>query len=313
MKNNQITKKPLNISVQDITPHIIKIEKKKKLLKKPDWLRIRLPVVTKTARNVKKILRKNKLYSVCEEAQCPNLSECFNRGTATFMILGFICTRKCPFCAVIKGRPILPDQNEPKKLFSVITKLNLKYVVLTSVTRDDLSDGGAQHFQNCIHAIRKIKNIKIEILVPDFRNKINIALNIIRNCPPDIFNHNIENIPRLYSIIRPGANYNNSLYLLNTFKKYCPNIPTKSGLMLGLGEKKKEVFSVLKDLKKNGVSIITLGQYMQPSINHLPVKKYISPKEFFVFKEYALSLGFSYVFCGPLVRSSYHADQQNLN
>ncbi len=279
-------------------------------MKKPDWLRIRLPVVTKNVKNIKLLLRKYKLYSVCEEAQCPNLSECFNRSTATFMILGFICTRKCPFCAVIKGRPIIPDDQEPEKLYHVIMKLNLKYVVLTSVTRDDLYDGGAKHFYNCIRFIRNIKNIKVEILVPDFRKNIKIALKIIRKCPPDVFNHNIENVPRLYSIIRPGANYQHSLTLLRTFKKYCPDIPTKSGLMLGLGEYPDEVFSVLKDLKKNGVSIITIGQYMQPSKKHLPVKKYITPQDFDLFQKYAISLGFRHVFCGPLVRSSYHADQQ---
>ena len=269
-----------------------------------------MPIITKNVSNIKVLLRKYKLYSVCEEAQCPNLSECFNRGTATFMILGFICTRKCPFCAVIKGRPIIPDDQEPEKLYHLIMKLHLKYVVLTSVTRDDLYDGGAKHFYNCIRFIRNIKDIKIEILVPDFRKNIKVALKMFSKCPPDVFNHNIENVPRLYPVIRPGANYQHSLKLLRKFKKYCPDVPTKSGLMLGLGEHPDEVFSVLNDLKKNGVSIITIGQYMQPSKKHLPVKKYISPKDFNLFQKYAISLGFRYVFCGPLVRSSYHADQQ---
>ncbi|AEH39761.1 lipoic acid synthetase (FeS enzyme) [Buchnera aphidicola (Cinara tujafilina)] len=251
MKNNKINKKKsLNIPTNDITSNINKIEKNIKILKKPDWLRVRFPVITTNINNIKSILRKNKLYSVCEEAQCPNLFECFNRGTATFMILGFICTRKCPFCAVKKGRPIVPDYYEPQKLYNVVMKLKLKYVVLTSVTRDDLHDGGAQHFYNCIRFIRNIKNIKIEILVPDFRNKTKIALNIFQSCPPDVFNHNIENVPRLYPSIRPGSNYHHSLNFLYTFKKYCPNIPTKSGLMLGLGERHDEVLSVLKDLKK---------------------------------------------------------------
>lgn len=290
----------------------INTEKNIIYLKKPNWLRVRLPTNINKIFNIKQILRKNDLYSVCEEAKCPNLSECFNRGTATFMILGKVCTRKCPFCAVIKGRAMEPNIYEPNKLFTAILQLNLKYVVLTSVTRDDLKDGGAQHFCNCILAIRKIKKIKIEILVPDFRGKNKIALNIFKQCLPDIFNHNIENVPRLYSIVRPGAKYKISLNLLKKFHQYFPNIPTKSGLMLGLGEHKKEVFSVLKDLKNVGVSIITLGQYMQPSKKHLLVKKYITPKEFFTYKKYALSLGFKYVFSGPLVRSSYHADKFNI-
>ncbi|VAX76505.1 lipoyl synthase [Buchnera aphidicola] len=282
------------------------------ILKKPNWLKIRLPSNFNKINKVKEILKKNTLHSVCEEAQCPNLPECFNQGTATFMILGDICTRKCPFCAVKKGRALALDTEEPKKIFNTAVQLNLKYIVLTSVSRDDLKDGGAQHFSNCIYEIRKKKDIKIEILVPDFRKKEKVALDVINKYPPDIFNHNIENVPRLYSIVRPGANYNNSLNLLYKFKNMCPKIPTKSGLMLGLGESKQEVIDVLKDLKSVGVSVITIGQYMQPSQNHLSVQKYVTPKEFVILKDIALSLGFDKVFCGPLVRSSYHAHKQYL-
>ncbi|VFP85868.1 Lipoyl synthase [Buchnera aphidicola (Cinara pseudotaxifoliae)] len=280
------------------------------VLKKPKWLKIRLPSNLKKIDKIKNILKQNNLHSVCEEANCPNLSECFNQGTATFMILGSICTRKCPFCAVKKGRPLEVDSEEPKKIFQVTNKLNLKYVVLTAVSRDDLKDGGANHFAKCIYELRKKKNIKIEILVPDFRRKEKTALNIFTQYPPDVFNHNIENVPRLYTEVRPGASYINSLNLLHQFKKMCPDVPTKSGIMLGLGEKKKEIISVLKDLKSVGVSIITIGQYMQPSKYHLSVKKYITPSEFNEFKKIASSLGFVKVFCGPLVRSSYHAEQQ---
>ncbi|VFP81091.1 Lipoyl synthase [Buchnera aphidicola (Cinara kochiana kochiana)] len=308
-------KNKINISYKDkkdtyLISNILPSNTTSSILKKPKWLKVKLPSNTNKINNIKNILKHHNLHSVCEEAHCPNLSECFNKGTATFMILGSICTRKCPFCAVQKGRPKIIDINEPKKIFNVSVKLNLKYVVLTSVSRDDLKDGGANHFSNCIREIRKTKNIKIEILVPDFRGKEQIALNIINQYPPDVFNHNIENVPRLYSSVRPGASYINSLNLLNQFKKMCPKIPTKSGIMLGLGEKKQEVISVLKDLKKVGVSIVTIGQYMQPSKYHLSVKKYITPQEFTNFKHAALSIGFSKVFCGPLVRSSYHADKQ---
>uniref|UniRef100_A0A451DFD8 Lipoyl synthase n=1 Tax=Buchnera aphidicola (Cinara pseudotsugae) TaxID=2518978 RepID=A0A451DFD8_9GAMM len=280
------------------------------ILKKPKWLKIRLPSNLKKINKIKNILKNHKLHSVCEEANCPNLSECFNQGTATFMILGSICTRKCPFCAVKKGRPLAVDLNEPKKILQVTNQLNLKYIVLTAVSRDDLKDGGANHFAKCIYELRKKKNTKIEILVPDFRGKEKIALNIFNKYPPDVFNHNIENVPRLYTKVRPGANYINSLNLLNQFKEICPNVPTKSGIMLGLGEEKKEIIAVLKDLKSVGVSIITIGQYMQPSKYHLSVKKYITPREFKEFENISLSLGFLKVFCGPLVRSSYHAEKQ---
>lgn len=310
LKNNKsCAKKEKNIYN---IPHILTPKRNHSLLKKPKWLKIRLPSNLKKINEVKKILNNNQLHSVCEEANCPNLPECFNQRTATFMILGSICTRKCLFCAVKKGRALTVDKNEPKNIFNVVIKLNLKYVVLTSVSRDDLRDGGAQHFLQCMRKIRQKKNIKIEILVPDFRGKEKIALDIINKSPPDVFNHNLENVPRLYSIIRPGANYRNSLNLLHYFKTIRPNVPTKSGLMLGLGENKSEIISVLKDLKKVGVSIITMGQYLQPSKNHLPVKKYVTPKEFIELRDIALSIGFSRVFSGPFVRSSYHADKQYL-
>ncbi|CAL4320925.1 Lipoyl synthase [Buchnera aphidicola (Periphyllus testudinaceus)] len=280
------------------------------MLKKPDWIKIKLPINSIKVKKITQILRKNNLNTVCEEAKCPNLIECFNKGTATFLILGFICTRKCPFCGVKKGRPNNVDLNEPKKLAQVILYMGLKYVVLTSVNRDDLKDGGMSQFVKCIYEIRKIKNIKIEILVPDFRKKEDIALKLIKKNLPDIFNHNIETVPRLYNIIRPGANYKKSLHLLKIFHKQFPKIPTKSGLMVGLGEKKNEIFQVLKDLYRNGVSMLTIGQYLQPSNTHLPVKKYLTMEEFSTIKEKAFLIGFKHVFCGPLVRSSYHAYDQ---
>ncbi|WP_343187941.1 lipoyl synthase [Buchnera aphidicola (Periphyllus koelreuteriae)] len=280
------------------------------MLKKPDWIKIKIPLNSIKVQKVKKILRNYSLNTVCEEAQCPNLTECFNKGSATFLILGYICTRKCPFCSVKKGRPNKIDKNEPKKLAKVISYMNLKYVVLTSVNRDDLKDGGISQFIQCIHEIRKIKKIKIEILVPDFRKKEKIALKLIKNNLPDIFNHNIETVPRLYNIIRPGANYYNSLKLLYNFNIKFPMIPTKSGLMVGLGETTSEIFKVLKDLYNHGVSMLTVGQYLQPSKNHFPVKKYLNNLEFNKIKETALLIGFKHVFCGPLVRSSYHAYDQ---
>ncbi|CAL4320974.1 Lipoyl synthase [Buchnera aphidicola (Chaitophorus sp. 3695)] len=280
------------------------------MLKKPNWIKIKLPNNFSNVKNFKKILRQRSLKTVCEEAQCPNLNECFNNGTATFMILGSICTRKCPFCAVKKGQPKYLDQNEPKNLAKVIHHMNLNYVVITSVNRDDLKDGGALHFSKCIKEIRKIKNIKIEILVPDFRKKENLALKLIEKNLPDIFNHNLENVPRLYKNIRPGANYKNSLNLLNKFHKKFPHIPTKSGLMVGLGEKKYEIFQVIQDLYDNGVSMLTIGQYLQPSRLHVSVKKYLNLEEFKEIKKQAFLIGFKYVFCGPLVRSSYHAFSQ---
>ncbi|WP_367672103.1 lipoyl synthase [Buchnera aphidicola] len=297
---------------QVITPGIIKKYQynNNNVLSKPNWIKIKLPLFSENINRLKKILKDNNLHTVCQEAMCPNLSECFNNKTATFMILGNICTRRCPFCAVDKGRPNVVNKEEPKKLSEVVLKMGIKYVVITSVNRDDLKDGGAKQFSKCIKYLRMQKYLKVEILVPDFRKKMKIAINIISKYPPHVFNHNIENVPRLYKIIRPGANYIHSLKLLNFFKKKNPNVPTKSGLMLGLGEKNAEIIKVLKDLRDNGVSMLTLGQYLQPSDKHLPVKKYISPIEFQYFEREAFSMGFSNVFCGPLVRSSYHAHLQ---
>ncbi|CAL4321573.1 Lipoyl synthase [Buchnera aphidicola (Mindarus abietinus)] len=283
------------------------------MLKKPNWIKIKVPTNSEKIDTMINRLRKKKLNSVCEEAKCPNLRECFNNGTATFMILGKICTRKCPFCAILNGRPMPIDKDEPKNLALTIHSMNINYVVITSVARDDLRDGGAKHFLKCIKEIRKKKNIKIEILVPDFRKKVQIALDILELELPDIFNHNLENVPRLYSEIRPGANYFSSLNLLNIFKIRNPNIPTKSGLMLGLGETEKEVIQVMKDLRNNGVNMITIGQYLQPSKFHLTVKRYITPQEFKDFQKEALSMGFTNAFCGPFVRSSYHAKDQIKN
>ncbi|QCI27183.1 lipoyl synthase [Buchnera aphidicola] len=283
---------------------------KNKKLSKPNWIRIKLPKSFFYINKIKNILKTNSLHTVCEEALCPNLPECFNNKTATFMILGNICTRKCPFCAVKKGRPNIIDKNEPYKLSKTVFQMGIKHIVITSVNRDDLKDGGAKHFVKCIKKLRINKKIKIEILVPDFRNSIKYSIDILSTYPPDIFNHNLENVPRLYKIIRPGANYQKSLYLLNYFKQKNPNIPTKSGLMLGLGETKEEIIQVLKDLRENGVNMLTLGQYLQPSKNHISVKKYITIEEFQYYKNQALSMGFTNAFCGPLVRSSYHANKQ---
>ncbi|QIQ41857.1 MAG: lipoyl synthase [Buchnera aphidicola (Microlophium carnosum)] len=280
-------------------------------LNKPDWIKIKIPVNTSRISQIKHALRKNNLHSVCEEAHCPNLSECFNNGTATFMILGSICTRNCPFCAVSHGAPNPINAEEPQKLSNTIFDMGINYVVITSVVRDDLYDGGAQHFVNCIQAIRNKNTVKIEILVPDFRGRIELILNIFNDALPDIFNHNIENVPRMYKKIRPGANYKRSLLLLESFKKKYFNIPTKSGLMLGIGEKDIEIIQVMKDLYSNGVTLLTVGQYLQPSIYHLPVKRYIPLAEFENIKQEALSIGFTSAFCGPFVRSSYHASFQS--
>ncbi|GFN46057.1 lipoyl synthase [Candidatus Regiella insecticola] len=281
------------------------------LLAKPDWLKIKLPVDSHRIQAIKAAMRKNGLHSVCEEASCPNLSECFNHGTATFMILGAICTRRCPFCDVAHGRPLAPDSNEPEKLAQTIKDMGLRYVVITSVDRDDLRDGGAQHFADCIAAIRaKNPGIKIETLVPDFRGRMDRALAILATAPPDVFNHNLENVPRIYRQVRPGATYEKSLKLLKAFKAAHPSIPTKSGLMVGLGETKAEIIEVMQDLRRHDVTMLTLGQYLQPSRHHLPVKRYVSPSEFDEMKEQATAMGFTHAACGPLVRSSYHADLQ---
>ncbi len=281
------------------------------VLRKPEWMRIKLPPSSQKIEHIKSTLRKNKLHSVCEEASCPNLAECFNHGTATFMIMGAICTRRCPFCDVAHGRPLPLDPEEPKKLALTIKEMNLKYVVITSVDRDDLRDGGAQHFADCIREIREHSpQTRIEILTPDFRGRMEQALEVFRETPPDVFNHNLETAPRMYRVARPGADYKWSLELLRRIKEMHPHVPTKSGVMMGLGETNEEIVQVLKDLREHGVNMLTLGQYLQPSRHHLPVKRYVPPAEFDELKDVAMELGFSHAACGPFVRSSYHADLQ---
>ena len=281
------------------------------LLRKPDWMRIKLPPSSQKIEHIKSTLRKNKLHSVCEEASCPNLAECFNHGTATFMIMGAICTRRCPFCDVAHGRPLALDPDEPKKLALTIKEMGLKYVVITSVDRDDLRDGGAQHFADCIKQIREHSpQTRIEILTPDFRGRMEQALEVFRDTPPDVFNHNLETAPRMYRVARPGADYKWSLELLRRIKEMHPHVPTKSGVMMGLGETNEEIVEVLKDLRAHGVNMLTLGQYLQPSRHHLPVKRYVPPAEFDELKDVAMALGFTHAACGPFVRSSYHADLQ---
>ncbi|MEM0912205.1 MAG: lipoyl synthase [Pseudomonadota bacterium] len=295
--------------VKHIPITIIPTEKEQ-MLRKPEWIKIKLPRATDRIEHIKKTLRKNKLHSVCEEASCPNLSECFNHGTATFMILGDICTRRCPFCDVAHGKPLPPSAEEPLKLATTIAEMDLKYVVITSVDRDDLRDGGAKHFVDCINAIREHSpKTKIEVLVPDFRGRMDRALDIFKAGTPDVFNHNLETIPRLYRECRPGANYNWSLQLLQKFKQQHPDIPTKSGLMMGMGETAEEMQIVLSDLRRHDVDMLTLGQYLQPSKHHYPVKRYVTPKEFDQLGHFAKEIGFSHAACGPMVRSSYHADK----
>ena len=282
------------------------------IARKPAWLR----VPTKTSRKVqliKDVLRKNRLATVCEEASCPNLNECFSNGTATFMIMGDICTRRCPFCDVGHGKPLPLDENEPSNLSKAIAEMNLKYVVITSVDRDDLRDGGAQHFADCISSARKkIPQLKIEVLVPDFRGRMDVALDILSDSPPDVFNHNIETIQDLYRKVRPGANYEWSLRLLSEHLSRNPKVPTKSGLMVGLGETKTDIFKTIDDLRSNGVTMLTIGQYLQPSVNHLKIERFVHPEEFEEYAKYALNVGFTHAVCGPLVRSSYHAEKQAL-
>jgi lipoic acid synthetase len=278
--------------------------------RKPEWIRMKAPDSARY-QEIKRVLRENNLHTVCEEASCPNIGECFSGGTATFMILGDICTRRCPFCDVAHGKPLPPDVNEPENLARTIAQMKLKYVVITSVDRDDLLDGGAQHFVDCIKAVRAHSpNIKIEILVPDFRGRLDVAMQILREAPPDVMNHNLETIPRLYKQARPGSDYQNSLNLLKTFGELYPNIPTKSGLMLGLGETDEEILQVMRDLRAHNVSMLTLGQYLQPSVHHLPVMRYVEPKIFDALREKADAMGFNNTASGPMVRSSYHADAQ---
>jgi lipoic acid synthetase len=284
---------------------------KESMLRKPSWLRIKLPRSSDRIDSIKANLRKHNLHSVCEEASCPNLSECFNHGTATFMILGDICTRRCPFCDVGHGRPLAVDTEEPKKLALSLKDMALKYVVITSVDRDDLRDGGAQQFADCVKEIHEqAPNTKIELLVPDFRGRMDRALEILNQHPPHVFNHNLETAPRLYTKARPGANYQWSLDLLKKFGEANPTVNTKSGLMVGLGETNEEILQVMRDLRSHGVTMLTIGQYLQPSKDHLPVERYVHPDEFNMFQEEAVKMGFEHAACGPLVRSSYHADKQ---
>ena len=288
----------------------IRPDSERKPIKKPNWIRIRHANSSKV-NELKKTLRSQGLFTVCEEAQCPNLSECFNHGTATFMIMGQICTRRCPFCDVAHGRPKPLDKNEPEHLADTISKMALKYVVITSVDRDDLRDGGASHFKDCIDNIRKkTPLVKIEVLTPDFRGRVDKALNIFDDCAPDVFNHNLETVPSLYPKVRPGSDYEQSLDLLKSFKERHPHVKTKSGLMLGVGETNTQVINVLKDLREHQVDMLTLGQYLQPSRHHLAVEEYITPEQFEKYKMIAIDLGFSQVASGPMVRSSYHADLQ---
>ncbi|HLD17382.1 MAG TPA: lipoyl synthase [Coxiellaceae bacterium] len=288
----------------------VKIEQGISVLKKPEWIRIKLST-GQAVQQLKAKLRENKLFTVCEEASCPNLNECFSHGTATFMIMGDKCTRRCTFCDVGHGRPDPLDPNEPANLAKTIQDMNLKYVVITSVDRDDLRDGGAQHFTECVKAVRAAQpSIKIEVLVPDFRGRMEKALAAMPDGLPDVFNHNTETVPRLYKQVRPGSDYAWSLQLLKEFKAQFPGIPTKSGLMLGLGETNEEIKAVLRDLRAHEVDMLTLGQYLQPSRFHAPVTRYVTPHEFIELGDYAKSIGFTSVASGPLVRSSYHADLQ---
>lgn len=279
-------------------------------LPKPAWIRGKRSI-SQDVEYLAKVMRESNLHTVCEEAACPNMGECFRHGTASFMIMGGICTRQCAFCNVAHGHPVSLDNDEPQNLGHFIRSMRLKYVVITSVNRDDLPDGGANHFARCIQAIRGLcEGVKIEILVPDFRGKSAVALKAIHEALPDVFNHNLETVPRLYRRVRPGADYFGSLGLLKHFKGYYENIPTKSGLMLGLGETLDEVREVMNDLRAHGCNMLTLGQYLRPSPNHLPVERYVIPDEFDQLREIGLEMGFSHVASGPMVRSSYHADLQ---
>lgn len=279
-------------------------------LKKPEWIRVRAPSSPRFY-EIKKILREHHLHTVCEEASCPNIGECFSKGTATFMIMGDICTRRCPFCDVGHGRPLPLDPDEPGNLAKTIAALSLKYVVITSVDRDDLRDGGAQHFVDCIRAVReRSPATQIEVLVPDFRGRLERALAILADAPPDVMNHNLESVPRLYKQVRPGSDYAHSLQLLQEFKTRVPGVPTKSGLMVGLGETDYEILAAMRDMRAHGIDMLTLGQYLQPSASHLPVLRYVHPDAFVAFERAAYAMGFRHAAVGALVRSSYHADKQ---
>ena len=281
------------------------------VLKKPDWIRVKAGSPTTRFYEIKDILRANKLVTVCEEASCPNIGECFGKGTATFMIMGDKCTRRCPFCDVGHGRPDPLDVNEPLNLAKTIAQLNLKYVVITSVDRDDLRDGGAQHFVDCISKIRELSpRTQIEVLVPDFRGRDDRALNILQAAPPDVMNHNLETTARLYKEARPGSDYQFSLNLLKKFKALHPHVPTKSGIMVGLGETDDEVLQVMQDMRNHNIDMLTIGQYLAPSTSHLTVKRYVHPDTFKMYEAKAYEMGFSHAAVGAMVRSSYHADQQ---
>ena len=288
----------------------IKIAVNAPTLPKPPWIRIKVSNSQKV-QELKSLLRIQGLTTVCEEASCPNLAECFSNATATFMIMGDLCTRRCPFCDVAHGRPLPLDKSEPVRLAETVQRMGLRYVVVTSVDRDDLRDGGAEHFAQCIGALRrKTPAIQIEILVPDFRSRQERALSHLLLSPPDVFNHNLETVPRLYKKARPGADYAGSLHLLQQFKKACPQVPTKSGLMVGLGERYDEIIEVLNDMRAHDIDRVTIGQYLRPSRGHLPVERYLPPEEFATLAEEARGMGFTNVASGPLVRSSYHADRQ---
>ncbi len=280
-------------------------------LKKPDWIRVKAAAPGSRFHDIKRILRDAKLHTVCEEASCPNIGECFGKGTATFMILGDICTRRCPFCDVGHGRPLAPDAEEPLHLAQTIAALDLRYVVITSVDRDDLKDGGAQHFVDCIRAVREHSpRTTIEVLVPDFRGRMERALEVLEAAPPDVMNHNLETVPRLYREARPGGDYAHSLSLLARFKASHADVPTKSGLMVGLGEADAEILQVMRDLREHNVDMLTIGQYLQPSAHHLPVRRFVPLETFAMFEREARGMGFQNAAIGPMVRSSYHADQQ---
>ena len=280
-------------------------------LKKPEWIRVKAASSSTRFGEIKKILREHELYTVCEEASCPNIGECFGKGTATFMIMGDKCTRRCPFCDVGHGRPDPLDVNEPHNLAKTIAALKLKYVVITSVDRDDLRDGGAQHFANCINQTRELSpNTQIEVLVPDFRGRLEIALDIFKTALPDVMNHNLETVPRLYKEARPGADYEHSLKLLKDFKALYPSATTKSGLMVGLGETDEEILEVMRDMRVHNIDMLTIGQYLAPSGHHIPVRRYVHPDVFKMFEEKAYEMGFTHAAVGAMVRSSYHADAQ---
>jgi lipoic acid synthetase len=280
-------------------------------LAKPDWIRVRVAEAGSRYHEVKRLLREQNLHTVCEEASCPNIGECFGQGTATFMILGDICTRRCPFCDVAHGRPLAPDAGEPAHLAESIARLGLRYVVITSVDRDDLKDGGAQHFVDCIRAVReRAPQVTLEVLVPDFRGRLERALEVLCTAPPDVMNHNLETVPRLYARARPGGDYAHSLALLGEFGRRQPGVPTKSGLMVGLGESDDEILQVMRDLRAHGVQRLTIGQYLAPSRHHLPVERYVHPDAFARLEGAAAAMGFTHAAVGPLVRSSYHAERQ---